>query len=112
MTNEIKNGFYFDNDGDLKYTSVNGIHYELLEGVGIGKRIPAPTSDIVFILVDEPDFDGELDTRLVGFMYGATFLLDENEERRNEWRGYVREYVEEFEEDHDNWIKEVKKERK
>lgn len=111
MTNEIKKGFYEDENGDLKYISANGIHYDLLEGTTIAVLVPNRTSDIVFILTDEIDFDNMLESRFVGSMYGATFLLDPNEERRNEFRGYVEAIINEFEEDHDNWVNQVKKAR-
>ena len=72
------------------YISRKGLKYELLEGVSIGST-PHYTSDIIFIMLS--DLDVKVDTPLVNFLYGATFI----NESITEYNNLIGEMVEEFE---------------
>lgn len=66
------------------------IHYALLEGITIGgdKRY---TSDIIFIMLTDPDYN--VDNNVVGFLFGADAMKTNPE-------GYeesIKEIVDEFE---------------
>lgn len=78
-----------ENEGYI-YISKKGLKYELLEGVSIGST-PTYTSDIIFIMLC--DLDVSVDTPLVNFFYGATFMNDSIEE----YNDIIREMVKEFE---------------
>lgn len=71
------------------YTSKAGFKYELLEGVSIGST-PQYTSDIIFIMFS--DLDIKVDTPLVNFLYGATFINECIEEYNNMIGEMVGEY--------------------
>lgn len=78
-----------ENEGYI-YISKRGLKYELLEGVSIGSPTQY-TSDIIFIMFS--DLDIKVDTPLVNFLYGATFINECIEEYDN----MIGEMVEEFE---------------
>jgi hypothetical protein len=59
------------------YTSKNGIKYDLLEGTTIGVS-PRKTSDIIFIMMSDVNFNVE--NHIVGWLFGAydlPYRLDE-----------------------------------
>ena len=92
------------------YVSENGITYELLEGSTIGGNTTY-TSDICFILLDDSDAEySEMlgDERFVGFMYGATFLTDTNPDTRDEFTGYIKKIVDQYEKAHPDIIEKFK----
>lgn len=72
------------------FISKKGLKYELLEGVSIGST-PQYTSDIIFIIFSNLDI--KVDTPLVNFLYGATFI----NECLEEYNSMIGEMVEEFE---------------
>ena len=72
------------------YVSKRGLKYELLEGVSIGST-PSYTSDIIFIILS--NLGVTVDTPLVNFLYGATFINESIEE----FNSMIGEMVEEFE---------------
>lgn len=72
------------------FISEKGLKYELLEGVSIGST-PQYTSDIIFIMFS--DLDIKVDTPLVNFLYGATFINESIEE----YNSMIGEMVQEFE---------------
>ena len=72
------------------FISEKGLKYELLEGVSIGST-PQYTSDIIFIMFS--DLDIKVDTPLVNFLYGATFI----NECLEEYNSMIGEMVREFE---------------
>ena len=72
------------------FISEKGFKYELLEGVSIGS-LQQYTSDIIFIMFS--DLDIKVDTPLVNFLYGATFI----DECIEEYNSMIGEMVGEFE---------------
>ena len=71
------------------FISEKGLKYELLEGVSIGST-PQYTSDIIFIMFS--DLDLTVDTPLVNFLYGATFINESIEEYNEIIEGMVEEF--------------------
>ena len=66
-----------DQDG-YYFISTSGITYELLDGVTMGAR-QTYTSDIIFVkLLNEQIY--QVDSALVGFFYGASFINESIEE--------------------------------
>lgn len=59
------------------YISQAGLKYELLEGVSIGST-PQYTSDIIFVMLS--NLEVTVDTPLVNFFYGASFINESIEE--------------------------------
>lgn len=83
----------FDEREGYRFLSDSGISYALLEGVCMGGGISnRMTSDIYFIMLDDPDYN--VDNNVVGWSFGAS-ALDENNENCLE---YIIAEVNEFEE--------------
>lgn len=77
-----KEGYYF--------ISPSGITYDLLEGVTMGANTQY-TSDIIFIMLQNP-FIYKVDTPLVNFVHGASFISEEIEEYNKTIGEMVLEY--------------------
>lgn len=75
-------GYYF--------ISSSGISYELLEGVTMGAK-EQYTSDVIFVkLLNEQIY--QVDSPLVGFFYGASFINESIEEYDQIIKEMVLEY--------------------
>lgn len=72
------------------FKSKNGIEYNILEGMTIGVS-PRKTSDIIFILLNNADYDVE--NHFVGYLFGACLLL----ERKTEYEESIAELVDKYE---------------
>ena len=77
------------NDG-YKFISKNGIEYDILEGMSIGVN-PRKTSDIIFILLNNADYNVE--DHLVGYLFGACLLP----EREYKYEESIAELVDKYE---------------
>lgn len=84
---------------EMYFISSRGIKYALLEGKAM---LGISTSDIVFIFLNNPDYNCE--DYCVGYLFGASLLKD-NEQYRNEYLKPLQEIVDKFEkENHLNQI--------
>lgn len=72
------------------FKSKNGIEYDILEGMAIGVS-PRKTSDIIFILLNNADYDVE--DHFVGYLFGACLLP----ERETEYEESIAEFVDKYE---------------
>ena len=82
MLNLTENGYV--------YTSNNGIKYDLFEGTSIGTS-PKKTSDIIFIMMSDVDFNVE--NHIVGWLFGAFILPN----RLDEYDASITEMVDIYE---------------
>ena len=71
------------------FISDSGIEYCLLEGVSIG-HLETYTSDTIFIMMD--DYRYECSNPFVGFLRGATFLAEHQEEYNKQIQYLVNIY--------------------
>lgn len=76
---------------EMYFISSRGIKYALLEGKAM---LGISTSDIVFVFLNNPDYDCE--NYCAGYLFGAA-LLKENKEYRNEYVEVLQEMVDKFE---------------
>ena len=76
---------------EMYFISSRGIKYALLEGKAM---LGISTSDIVFVFLNNPDYDCE--NYCAGYLFGAA-LLKENKESRNEYVEVLQEMVDKFE---------------
>ena len=94
-----------NNDGMYYVSDKTGIIYDLEMGMSIGVS-PKRTSDKCFIVSREMteeeykqwlngDYTKELNERIVGWFYGATFLTDD--EYKEEYVKIIKDYVDEYE---------------
>jgi hypothetical protein len=72
------------------FKSKIGIEYNIIEGMTIGVS-PRKTSDIIFILLNNADYDVE--NHFVGYLFGACLLL----ERENEYEESIADLVDKYE---------------
>ena len=72
------------------YTSKNGIKYDLFEGTSIGIS-PKKTSDIIFVMMSDVDFNVE--NHIVGWLFGAFILPN----RLDEYDASITEMVDIYE---------------
>lgn len=72
------------------FISKNGIEYDILEGVSIGIK-PRMTSDIIFILLNDSDYNVE--EHFVGYLFGA-YLLPHKEK---EYEASIGKLVDKYE---------------
>ena len=72
------------------YTSKNGIKYDLFEGTSIGIS-PKKTSDIIFVMMSDVDFNVE--NHIVGWLFGAYILPN----RLDEYDASIAEIVDIYE---------------
>ena len=86
MIKKDKFGFY--------YVSKKGIRYEILEGMTAGAE-QRYTSDIIFIFLQNPDFD--LDNYCVGYIFGFGGLDGKDEKWMARLLDGITEQVEAFE---------------
>ena len=82
MLNLTENGYV--------YTSKNGIKYDLFEGTSIGIS-PKKTSDIIFVMMSDVDFNVE--NHIVGWLFGAFILPN----RLDEYDASITEMVDIYE---------------
>ena len=76
---------------EMYFISSRGIKYALLEGKAM---LGISTSDIVFVFLNNPDYDCE--NYCAGYLFGAA-LLKEYEKYRNEYIEVLQEMVDKFE---------------
>ena len=81
-----------DNDG-YYFESKRGYRYELLEGVGIGGK--KCTSDIIFIFFSNDEVN--VTDNMVGYLYGAGFLNDDDTHDTHGYNESIEAMVNEYE---------------
>lgn len=86
-------------NGDLTYTSKNGVIYDLLEGTTIpDKNEKEKTSDICFVMLHYQEELHEIGDEIAGYFYGANFLA--TEEDKSEYIEMMDSFAEKYEKKH------------
>ena len=86
-------------NGDLTYTSKNGVIYDLLEGTTIpDKNEKEKTSDICFVMLHYQEELHEVGDEIAGYFYGANFLA--TEEDKSEYIEMMDSFAEKYEKKH------------
>ena len=86
-------------DGDLTYTSKNGVKYDLLEGTTISdENGKEKTSDICFVMLHYQEELHEIGDEIAGYFYGVNFLA--TEEDKSEYIELMDSFAEKYEKKH------------
>lgn len=86
-------------DGDLTYTSKNGVKYDLLEGTTIpDENEKEKTSDICFMMLHYQEELHEIGDEIAGYFYGVNFLA--TEEDKSEYIELMDSFAEKYEKKH------------